>query len=108
MVFTFDAPAGGEVCDFCSTSPTSRLFVSRNFILPQTTYPIFQRGPVGAWSACHHCELLINTGQWSRLTERAVRRFIQKYQVPECHEPEVREQFTHTYELFKENLIRDN
>ena len=107
MVFTFDAPAGGAMCDFCS-APTARLFGSRNFLLPNTRYPIFQRGPIGAWSACDRCALLINAGRWSLLTDRAVRRYMNKYQVPQAEEPEVRSQFAHTYQRFKENMIRDN
>jgi len=107
MVFTFDAPAGGAICDFCS-APAVRLYGSRNFLLPNTTYPIFRRGPIGVWSACDHCALLINADRWSLLTDRAVRRYINKYQVSQAEEPEIRNQFAHTYQRLQENMIRDN
>jgi len=42
QVFVFDAPPGREVCDFCSASPTARLYACRNFIIPRTKSAVFQ------------------------------------------------------------------
>jgi len=107
QVFVLDAPPGREVCDFCSSSPTSRLYACRNFIIPRTKHAVFQHESIGAWAACDRCALLINAGDWSQLTGRAFRRFRKKYGVPRYEEFEVREQFREIHQLFKEHMIKE-
>jgi len=41
QVFVLDASPGREVCDFCSSSPTSRLYACRNFIIPRTKHAVW-------------------------------------------------------------------
>lgn len=59
---------GGEIvgtCDFCSAPhPT--------WVYPCTTFTLGTYGSVGDWGACDTCHRLIDTGQWARLTDRAV------------------------------------
>ncbi len=80
-VFALDAPPGREVCDFCSSSPTSRLYACRNFIIPRTKHAVFQHESIGAWAACDRCAVLIDAGHWSQLTDRAFRRFCKRHGV---------------------------
>jgi hypothetical protein len=106
-VFTIDAPSGREVCDFCSSSPTSRLFACRNFIIPRTKSAVFRHESIGAWAACDRCAVLIDAGHWAQLTDRAFRRFRKKHGVPRYEELEVREQFREIHQLFKEHMIKE-
>jgi hypothetical protein len=105
QVFVFDAPPGREVCDFCSSSPTSRLYTCRNFIIPGTKSAAFQHESIGAWSACDRRALLIDAGHWSQLTGRAFRRFCKKHGLPKGTEFEVRERLAEIHQLFKEHMI---
>lgn len=107
QVFTFDAPLGREMCDFCSASPTARLYACRNFIVPRTKHAVFQHESIGAWSACDRCAVLIDAGRWSLLTDRALRRFANRYCVPKDEWREVREQLGEIHQLFKEHMIKD-
>ena len=107
QVFVFDAPPGREVCDFCSSSPTSRLYACRNFIIPRTKSAAFQHESIGAWSARNRCAVLIDAGHWSQLTDRALRRFRKKHGVSRDEEFEVREQFREIHQLFKEHMITE-
>ena len=106
QVFVFDAPPGREVRDFCSTSPTARLYACRNFIIPRTKHAVFQHESIGAWAACDRCAVLIDAGHWSQLTDRAFRRFCKKHGVSRYEELEVREQLAEIHQLFKEHMIK--
>jgi len=108
QVFVVDATPGREVCDFCSSSPTSRLYACRSFIIPRTKHAVFQHESIGAWAACDRCAVLIDAGHWSQLTDRAFRRFRKKYGVPRYEEFEVREQFREIHQLFKEHMIKES
>jgi hypothetical protein len=107
QVLTFDAPAGREVCDFCHSSPTTRLYACRNFLVPRTKQAVFQHVPIGAWSACTRCAAFIEAGHWSALTERSLRHFMQKHGLPRYAQFEIREQLADIHQLFKENMIRE-
>ena len=107
QVFVLDASPGREVCGFCSTSPTARLYACRNFIIPRTKNAAFQHESIGAWSACDRCAVLIGAGRWSLLTDRALRRFMRKYGVPQPEQNEVREQLAEIHQLFKEHMIKE-
>jgi len=107
QIFVFDAPPGREVCDFCSSSPTSLLYACRNFIIPRTKNASFQPGSIGAWSACDRCAVLIDAGRWSRLTDRALRRFMRNHDLPKDAESDAREQLADIHQLFKEHMIKE-
>ena len=107
-VFIFNAPSGREMCDFCSTSPTARLYGCRNFVVPRTNQTVFRHDSIGAWAACDRCASFIDAGLWSQLTDRALRQFMKKNGLPRYTEFEVREQLADIYQLFKEHMIRDS
>jgi hypothetical protein len=96
-----------EMCDFCSASPTSRLYACRNFVVPRTKHAVFQHESIGAWAACDRCAMLIDAGQWSQLTDRAARRFMKKYGVRKDEWREVHEQLAEIHQLFKEHMIAE-
>jgi hypothetical protein len=107
QVFALDALPGREVCDFCSSSPTSRFYACRNFIVPRTKHAVFQHESIGAWSACDRCAVLIDAGHWSQLTNRALRRFANRYGLPKDEWRGVREQLGEIHQLFKEHMIKE-
>jgi hypothetical protein len=107
QVFVFEPPPGREICDFCATSATGRLYACRNFVVPRTKHAVFQHESIGAWAACDRCAMLIDAGRWSQLTDRAVRRFIKKYGVPKDEWFKVREQLAEIHQLFKEHMITE-
>jgi len=107
QVFVFDAPPGREVCDFCSASPTARLYACRNFIIPRTKSAVFQHSRLEHGLRVIACAVLIDTGHWSQLTDRAFRRFCKKHGVSRYEEFEVREQFREIHQLFKEHMVKE-
>lgn len=107
QVFVVQPQPGREMCDFCCTSPTARLYACRNFVVPRTKHTVFQHESIGAWAACDRCAVLIDAGHWSQLTDRAVRRFMKKYAVPKDQWREVREQLAEIHQLFKEHMIKE-
>jgi len=107
QVFVVEPQPGREMCDFCCTSPTARLYACRNFVVPRTKHAVFQHESIGAWSACDRCAVLIDAGRWSRLTDRALRRFASRYSVPKDEWREVREQLGEIHQLFKEHMIKE-
>jgi hypothetical protein len=107
QVFTLQPLPGREICDFCCTSPTARLYACRNFVVPRTKYAVFQHESIGAWSACDRCVLLIDAGHWSQLTDRAFRRFCKKHGASRYEEFEVRQQLAEIHQLFKEHMITE-
>jgi hypothetical protein len=72
QVFVIQPLPGREICDFCATSATGRLYACRNFVIPRTKHAVFQHESIGAWSACDRCAVLIDAGHWSQLTDRAL------------------------------------
>ena len=76
------------------------------FVVPRTKHAVFQHESIGAWSACDRCAVLIDAGRWSLLTDRALRRFANRYCVPKDEWREVREQLAEIHQLFKEHMIK--
>jgi hypothetical protein len=107
QVFVIEPQPGREICDFCGTSATGRLYACRNFVIPRTKHAVFQHESIGAWSACDRCAVLIDAGHWSRLTDRALRRFVNRYGVPRSEWADVREQLAEIHQLFREHLIKE-
>jgi hypothetical protein len=107
QVFVVQPEPGREMCDFCCTSPTARLYACRNFVVPRTKHAVFRHESIGAWAACDRCAVLIGAGHWSQLTDRAVYRFMKKYGVPKDDWREVREQLAEIHQLFKERMIKE-
>lgn len=105
-VFAFDPP-GREMCDFCSASPTTRLYACHNFVIPSTKHAVFQHESIGAWAACDRCAALIDAGHWTELTDRAVRRFMRTYGLLPDEKSAVREQLAEIHNLFREHMIKD-
>jgi hypothetical protein len=107
QAFNIQPLPGREMCDFCGTSPTSRFYACRNFIVPRTKHAVFQHESIGAWAACDRCAVLIDAGHWSQLTDRAFRRFCKKHGVSRYEEFQVREQLAEIHQLFKEHMIKE-
>lgn len=107
QVFVFGPQPGREICDFCATSATGRLYACRNFVVPRTKHAVFQHESIGAWSACDRCAVLIDAGRWSQLTDRALRRFARIYGVPRSERVAMREQLSEIHQLFREHMIRE-
>lgn len=108
QIFVFEPPPGREMCDFCSASPTTRLYACRNFVIPRTGHAVFLHESIGAWAACDRCAVLIDAGHWSHLTDRALRRFTNKHGVPRHEQFEVREQLAEVHQLFREHMIKES
>jgi len=108
QVFVIEPEPGREMCDFCGASATAQLYACRNFVVPRTKHAVFQHESIGAWSACDRCAVLIDAGHWSQLTDRALRRFANRYGVPKNDWPEVREQLAEIHQLFKEHMIKES
>ena len=107
QVLVLEPQPGREICDFCATSATGRLYACRNFVIPRTKHAVFQHESIGAWSACDRCAVLIDAGHWSQLTDRALRRFARIYGVPRSEWADVREQLAEIHQLFKEHMIKE-
>lgn len=107
QVFIIEPLPGRKMCDFCSTSPTARLYACRNFIAPRTKRAVFQHESIGAWSACDRNAVLIDRGRWSKLTDRAQRRFARIYGVPRSEWNDVREQLAEIHQHFKAHMIKE-
>jgi len=107
QVFAIQPLPGREMCDFCGTSPTARLYACRNFVVPRTKHAVFQHESIGAWAACERCALLIDAGHWTQLTERALRRFVRIHSVPPSKWQEIREQLAEVHQLFKKHIIKE-
>jgi hypothetical protein len=108
QAFVIEPEPGREMCDFCGTSPTTCLYACRNFVVPRTKHAVFQHESIGAWSGCDRCAVLIDAGHWSQLTERALRRFANRYGIPKDEWGEVREQLAEIHQLFKEHMIKES
>lgn len=98
---------GTEVCDFCTSSPTVKLYACRNFMIPQTKQMAFAHQSVGAWSACERCSILIDEGRWFALTDRALRRFVKIHRVPPGEEADIRTLLSEIHQLFKAHMIKE-
>jgi hypothetical protein len=65
--------------------------------------------PKGAWAACRKCAELVDTGRWSELTDRALRKFAQKHgPVSRDQQLPLREQFRELHRRFREHMIRES
>jgi hypothetical protein len=107
QLFVIEPLPGREICDFCATSATWRLYACHNFVVPRTKHTVFQHESIGAWSACDRCAVLIDAGHWAQLTDRALRRFARIYGVPRSDWDDVREQLAEIHQLFKEHMIKE-
>jgi len=103
QVFTIQPLPGREMCDFCCTSPTARLYACRNFMWLK--HSMFAHESIGAWAACEECARLVDGGKWSELAERALAQFKKAHGYSHDEEPYFREQFREINRLFKEHMI---
>ena len=63
----------GDACDFCTARPIFRIYRCLNFLFNgHAVFP--QESANGVWAACRKCAELVDTGRWSDLTDRAVRK----------------------------------
>ena len=69
---------------------------------------MFAHESVGAWAACKECARLVDGGNWSELTERALAQFKKTHGYSREEEPYFREQFREIHQLFKQNMVRES
>jgi hypothetical protein len=99
-------PVGGDHCDFCTSQPVVQFYPCRNFDWQKQ--PIFaseSTGKVRAWAACEKCAALIDAEQWDSLTERALRHFRRKHEIPRSAIPGIRGQLCEIHLLFRDHKI---
>jgi len=100
-------PRGGDHCDFCCASPIVKFYECANF--ESSGRAVFTSGSaVGLWATCKKCAELVNTGRWSDLTDRAVRKFARRHGLlSRFQELPIREQFRDLHRRFREHMIRE-
>jgi hypothetical protein len=97
--------SGGECCDFCTVSPICKLYTCTNFAVKGRAV-FWKSRRLGVWAACRKCTELAEAERWSALTERALRKFLQRHSVPRHEVPAMRSQFTEVVRLFSEHRIK--
>jgi hypothetical protein len=103
MTVVFHAAAlGGEHCDFCSTHSIFKTYTCTNFEC--CGRPVFRSGR-GSWAACKACSELVEGKQWSRLTQRALYKFLAKHEVSREEITTLWAQFANIQQSFAEHLI---
>lgn len=105
MTVVFQAvPLGGESCDFCCSRSIFKLYHCSNFEWGGRT--VFA-SPTGSWASCRKCSELVDGKQWSRLTERALRKFLKRHEVPRHEVPTLSAEFAEIHRLFFEHLLKE-
>lgn len=97
-------PLGSDHCDFCRTRPVAKLYRCKNFEWEGRA--IFSSGSTGLWAACQECSELVETDQWSSLTENALREFVRNQIVSRHEIPSLWAKLTGIHRLFAEHMIR--
>ncbi len=106
-IFTISPFPGRESCDFCADQPVVKVYGCHNFILPNTKQAVLQHGSLRAWVACSKCSQLIDEEKWTRLTERSVRKFVQKHRIPRYEAIDLRLHFREIHQLFRKHMIHE-
>ena len=106
-IFTISPFPGRDMCDFCADQPVAKIYGCHNFILPNTKQAVFQHGSIGAWAACSKCSQLIDEAKWTRLTDRSVRKFIQRHRIAPYDAIDVRLQLRQIHQLFRKHMIHE-
>ena len=106
MTVVFQAvPLGGEYCDFCCSRPIFKLYHCSNFELCGRT--VFASRSAGSWASCRKCSELVDGKQWSLLTERALRKFLKRHDVPRHEVSTLSAQFAEIHRLFAQHLLKE-
>ena len=96
----------GEFCDFCTAGPIVRLYKCTDFVVNNRAVFQESRGQ-GVWAVCRKCADLVDQERWSALSERVLRKFVQRHSVPRHEVPLMWSQFTEIVRLFSEHRIKD-
>ena len=105
MTVVFQAvPAWRRVLRFCCSRSIFKLYTAAtlNCVDGQCSRP----APAGSWASCRKCSELVDGKQWSRLTERALRKFLKRHDVPRHEVPTLSAQFAEIHRLFAEHLLK--
>ena len=97
---------GRESCDFSAEQPIVNIYGCHKFILPSSKQAGLQHGSLIAWAACSKCSKLIDEEKWTWLTDRSVRKFVQKHRIPP-YEALLRFQFREIHQLFRKYMIHE-
>ena len=57
--------------------------------------------------SCRTCSELVDGNQWRRLTQRALRKFVKRHQVPRHEVPTLSAQFAEIHRSFAEHLLKE-
>jgi hypothetical protein len=105
MTLVFQAvPLGGEHCDFCCSRSIFKVYKCSNFECCGRA--VFASASTGSWASCRTCSELVDGRQWNRLTQRALRKFLRRHQVPRHEVPTLSAQFAEIHRLFGEHLLQ--
>ena len=96
---------GQDCCDFCAAQPVVKIYACWNFTIPGTKDAVFAHESIGGWAACADCSRFVDKRKWTKLTGRAVRRFLKLHNLPSYEAADLREQFREIHKLFKKNMI---
>ena len=69
---------------------------------------MFAHESIGAWAACEECARLVDGGEGSELTERALAQFKRIHGYSRDEEQHFREQFRELHALFKDNMVKES
>ena len=106
MTVVFQAvPLGGECCDFCCSRSIFKVYKCSNFEC--CSRPVFASAPTGSWASCRTCSQLVDRNQWKRLTQRALRKFLKRHDVPRHEVSTLSAQFADIHRLFAEHLLKE-
>ena len=87
-----------SMCDFCSEPNVVWRYPAQNFVAYAVAGVVGQS--VGDWAACTVCHALIENGDRSGLSERSLRRLLEKNPDMRQDEAEVQEQLRVLHQMF--------
>jgi hypothetical protein len=97
-------PSGGDHCDFCCTPPVFKVYRCGNFSANGS--PVFSVGSaVGSWAACRKCAELVDAGKWNGLTDRSLRKFVNRHDVARHEIALARLQLAEITRLFAKHVL---
>lgn len=98
-------PLGGGYCDFCCSRSIFKVYKCSNFECCGRA--VFSSARTGAWASCRKCSELVDGKQWSRLTQRALTKFLARHEVSHQQIPTLRAQFAEIHKSFAEHLLKE-
>lgn len=95
-----------QVCDFCNQAMFVKAYACHSFVYLKGTPMEHYR--CEEWTACAECAALVDSEQWSALTDRAVRAFVKQHRPVDYDVPALREHVSDLHSAFRQYLIRES